>query len=249
MANIQATIGKEEGLHRLKVSTGTKEFFIGAPQSVPNSVSRSHCSLSVDFSDDASRSVTKIRIKNLKIQNVTYVDGQEIDSKQIGEHAVVELGFERYTLNLTQLINSMKLLLPAPPPQEYSIAHLSKVWREYDEAKLKISEDSARNVNKQRLQGLLSMFGVGAGFIPGIDETVRLGIIVAAILIGLYFFVKGASGTTIQKKMHDLDEEFRKRYVCPNPDCRHFVGNIPYDVLRQNKNCPYCKSKYKEGKM
>ena len=246
MANLEATIGKEEGLHRLKVRIGAKEYALGAPQSVPNSVSRAHCSLSVDYSDDASRKVTKIRIKNLKVQNVTYVDGQEIDSKQIGENALVELGFERYTLNLKQLINSMRQLLSPPPPEEYSISYLSKVWQEYDEAKLKISEDSMRSANKQRLQGLLSMLGVGVGLIPGMDNSIRIGIVVAAILIGAYFFIKGASGTTVQKKMHDLDEEFRKKYICPNPDCRHFVGNIPYDILRQNKNCPYCKCRYKE---
>ena len=73
MANIEAIIGKEEGLHRLLIKIGQKAFVVGNPQSVPNSVSRTHCSLSVDYSDDTDRLVKKIRIQNIKSQNTTYV--------------------------------------------------------------------------------------------------------------------------------------------------------------------------------
>ena len=47
MAKVEAVIGKEEGSHRLLVKIGQKAFVVGAPQSVPNTVSRQHCSLSV----------------------------------------------------------------------------------------------------------------------------------------------------------------------------------------------------------
>ena len=62
MAKIEAIIGKEEGLHRLLVKNGSKAFVLGVPQSVPNTVSRSHCSLSVEYSDDQERKVIKIKL-------------------------------------------------------------------------------------------------------------------------------------------------------------------------------------------
>lgn len=249
MAKVEAVIGKEEGQHRLLVKIGQKAFVVGSPQSVPNTVSRSHCSLSVEYTDDQNRKVTKIKIQNLKPQNITYVDGQEVESKAIKENSHVQLGFDRYNMDLKQVVDGMRKFLPAAPPppaKEYSLKSLQKIWEEYDEEKLRISDEAAKNANRQKLQGILSMSGMLIGFIPGIDQTVRIVIIAAALIVALFFFIKGSSDETVQRKLHDLDEEFRKRYVCPNPECRHFIGNIPYDILRQNNGCPHCKCKYKE---
>lgn len=249
MAKVEAVIGKEEGLHRLLVKIGQKAFVIGHPQSVPNTVSRAHCSLSVDYSDDQERKVREIRIQNLKPQNITCVDGLEVESKSIKEGALVQLGCDRYTVDLRSVIDGMrKFLTPVAPPQpkEYSIASLKKVWEEYDEERLRITDDAAKSANRQRLQGILSMCGMLISFVPGVDNIVRVLIIVAALFVAIYFFVKGSSDKTVQRKLHSLDGQFRKRYVCPNPECRHFVGNVPYDILRQNSGCPYCKCKYKE---
>ncbi|MDE7456954.1 MAG: FHA domain-containing protein [Prevotella sp.] len=249
MAKVEAVVGKEEGQHRLLVKIGSKAFAVGNPQSVPNTVSRTHCSLSVEYSDTQARKVTKIKIQNLKSQNITYVDGQEVEAKVIQEDSHVQLGSERYSVDLKQVIDGMRKFLPAmpsPSAKEYLIAPLMKIWQEYDEEKLRISDEAARNANRQRLQGILSMSGMLIGFIPGIDQTIRIVIIAVALLIAIYFFIKGSSDDTVQRKLHDLDEEFRKRYVCPNPECRHFMGNIPYDVLSQNNGCSHCKCKYKK---
>lgn len=249
MAKVEAVIGKEEGQHRLLVKVGSKAFVVGIPQSVPNTVSRIHCSLSVEYADTQARKVTKIKIQNLKSQNITYVDGQEVEAKVIKEDSHVQLGCEHYSMDLKQVIDGMRKFLPAAPPPptaKYSISPLMKIWQEYDEEKLRISDEAAKNANRQRLQGILSMSGMLIGFIPDIDQTIRIVIIAAALLIAIFFFVKGSSDDTVQRKLHDLDEEFRKRYVCPNPECRHFIGNIPYDVLSHNSGCSYCKCKYKE---
>lgn len=245
MAKVEAVIGKEEGQHRLLVKVGPKAFTIGSPQSVPNSVSRTHCSLTVDFSEDTKRTVTQMKIKNIKSQNITYVDGHEVESKSIKETSVIQLGYERYNMNLQNVIDGMRKII-GPGQEYYPISHLEKIWQEYDEEKLKISDSSAKLANKQRLQGLLSMSAMFIGFIPGIDQIVRGIIIAAALVVGVYLFIKGSSGSTIQRKMHDLDNEFIKKYTCPNPSCNHFIGNIPYDVLKQNVGCPYCKCKYKK---
>lgn len=245
MAKIEALLGKEEGAHRLEVKVGQKSFAVGSPESVPKSVSRSHCLLTVDFSDDSKRTVKSIVVKNVKAQNTTYVDGLEIEQKAIKENSLVQLGFERYTLDLTVIIAKLRQLLPEIKV-EYSILPLKNVWEEYDRTKLAITTSSVKSANRQRLQGILSMFGMLVGFIPGVPTTFRIIIIGAALVMAVYFFVKGSVGDPVHKRLHDLDEDFRKRYVCPNPDCRHYLGQTPYDVLRQNKSCVYCKCKYKE---
>lgn len=245
MAIIEAIIGKEEGLHRLLVKVGSKAFVVGVPQSVPNTVSRTHCNLSVEFSESKARKVKNIKIQNIKSQNTTYVDGQEVEAKSINEDSHVELGYSRYSVDLKQVVNGMRKFLPRIE-ESYSITHLEKTWKEYDEEKLRISDNAVKNANRQRLQGILSMSGMLIGFIPGINQNIRIVIIAAALLIAIYFFIKGSSDDSVQRKLHDLDEEFRKKYVCPNPDCRHFIGNVPYDILSQNSGCPHCKCKYKK---
>ena len=245
MAKIEALLGKEEGAHRLEVKVGQKSFAVGSPESVPKSVSRSHCLLTVDFSDDAKRTVKSIVVKNVKIQNTTYVDGLEIEQKAIKEKSLVQLGFERYKLDVPMIVAKMRQLLPEIKV-EYSILPLKNVWEEYDRTKLAITTSSVKSANRQRLQGILSMFGMLVGFIPGVPTTFRIIIIGAALVMAVYFFVKGSVGDPVHKRLHDLDEDFRKRYVCPNPECRHYLGQTPYDVLRQNKSCVYCKCKYKE---
>lgn len=245
MAKIEALLGKEEGAHRLEVKVGQKTFAVGSPESVPKSVSRSHCLLTVDFSDDAKRTIKSIVVKNVKTQNTTYVDGLEIEQKAIKENSLVQLGFERYKLDVPMIVAKMRQLLPEIKV-EYSILPLKNVWEEYDRTKLAITTSSVKSANRQRLQGILSMFGMLVGFIPGVPTTFRIVIIGAALLMAVYFFVKGSVGDPVHKRLHDLDEDFRKRYVCPNPECHHYLGQTPYDVLRQNKSCVYCKCKYKE---
>ena len=249
MAKLEAVIGKEEGQHRLLVKIGQKAFVVGSPQSVPNTVSRSHCSLSVEYTDDQTRKVTKIKIQNLKPQNITYADGQEVESKAIKENSHVQLGFDRYNMDLKQVVDGMRKFLPAappPPPETFSLLKLKTVWEEYDSAKMDLQLAEQKKNNFRGLGGILSGAGILFMFIPslGIIRYVATGL---SVLIGIFFFIRGMNtNSSLTVKIHDLDEEFRKRYVCPNPECRHFLGQIPYDVLRQNKGCNYCKCKYKE---
>lgn len=245
MAKLEAVLGKEEGQHRLLVKIGSKAFVVGTPQSVPNTVSRTHCSLSVEFSDDLTRKVTKIMIKNIKTQNITYVDGQEIETKVIGENSFVQLGIDRYSVDLKQVINGMRKFLPQLP-EEFSILPLKSIWQDYDTTKMQLQLSEQKKNNFRSLGGILSGAGILFMFVPalGIIRYLATGM---SVLIGIVFFFRGMNtNSSLTVKLHDLDENFRKKYVCPNPKCRHFLGQIPYDVLRQNKGCVHCKCQFKE---
>ena len=232
-------IGREEGARRLHCVAGGREFNVGAAGSVPLSVSRQHCKLTVNGSN--------ITIENIKAQNITFVDGNQIFSKSINAKSKVQLGAERFLIPLQQIL---QLATGAPVGQQqsdvptFSLTPLKSVWKEYDDRRMEIQNNAAKSANRQRLQGILSMLGMCVGFIPGIDPTIRIVIIVAALAIAIYFFVKGSMNATVQQQLHDLDAEFAKKYKCPNPKCGRPFGAIPYSNIEYNKQCFACGCKY-----
>ena len=234
---MEIIIGREEGARRLHCVAGGREFNIGAAGSVPLSVSRQHCKLTVNGND--------ITIENIKVQNITFVDGNQIVSKTISATSKVQLGEERFLIPLQQILQlATGGKMGGPEVPTFSLKPLKSVWEEYDRRKMEIQNDAAKSANKQRLQGILSMLGMCVGFIPGIAPTVRIVIIVAALAIAVYFFIKGSMNESVQQQLHDLDEEFAKKYKCPNPKCGKPFGNVPYRNLEYNKQCFACGCKY-----
>ena len=104
-------IGRESGAAepRLCLKTGTTTKYIGAAGSVPRSVSRSHCVISIDGNNN-------LTINNVSDQNALYVNGMEYKSKSISETDLVELGPEKYRLDIASVIKAFKSPAPAPSP-------------------------------------------------------------------------------------------------------------------------------------
>lgn len=238
---MEIIIGREEGTRRLHCTVGGREFNIGFASSVPLSVSRRHCRITVNGSN--------ISIENIKVQNVTFVDGNQIVSKSITPTSRVQLGEERFPVPLPQILQlaGMPITKDGRPQQEvptYSLLPLKDVWEEYDGRRMAIRNKAARLANKQRLQGILSMVATCIGFVPFIDQGVRIVIVVAALCVGVYFFIKGSVATTAQQQLHDLDEEYAKKYKCPNPACGKPFGAVPYRNIKYGKQCLACGCKY-----
>lgn len=238
---MEIIIGREEGARRLHCITGGREFNVGQAGMVPLSVSRRHCKITVNGGN--------ITIENIKAQNVTYVDDNQIFSKSISPTSRVQLGEEKFLVPLQQIlqmVGAAPTTTPAPQKEvpTYSLKPLERVWKEYDDRRMEIQNNAAKSANRQRLQGILSMLGMFIGFIPGIDQTVRIFIILAALTIAVYFFIKGSTNDTVQQQLHDLDEEYAKKYKCPNPKCGKPFGAIPYRNIEYNKQCFACGCKY-----
>lgn len=236
---MEIIIGREEGARRLHCIADGREFNIGQAGMVPLSVSRRHCKITVNGSN--------LIIENIKAQNVTYVDGNQIFSKSISSTSRVQLGEDKFLIPLQQILQ-MVGVSPSNAPQNevptFSLKPLEKVWEEYDNRRMEIQNNAAKSANKQRLQGILSMLGVCIGLIPGMNQTLRIIIVVAALSVAVYFFVKGSIGATVQQQLHDLDEEYAKKYKCPNPKCGRSFGAIPYRNIEYSKQCFACGCKY-----
>lgn len=235
---MEIVIGREEGARRLHCVVDGREFNIGQAGSVPLSVSRKHCKLVVEGG--------RITIQNINIQNVTYVDNTQVFCKDISSSSKIQLGKERYSIPLQQILSLATGAPQAPTPQQptYSLLPLKRVWDEYDRNKMAIQEDAAKKANRQRLQGIISLFGMCIGFIPGIDPAFRFMIIILALVVAIYFFIKGQTDQTVQAQIHDLDEKFARKYKCPNPKCGRPFGPIPYRQIEFTPRCMACGCTY-----
>ncbi len=206
-----------------------------------------------------------ITLSNMKSQNVTFVNGSEIASKRITLSNTVELGKDRYSLNLPIIIETAKKIVgvPIPPPQppqqetkKFNISHLERVWDDFHDKGLEIKK-------RQKEQGIYAslpmFFTMGGGavtfvlsFILGDEYKAEIqilsGILVVAGLIMLaYSFTRRKNDTSIED-LEQISEDFQLRYVCPNPDCNKFLGAISYKLLKnqlrshkdQKMYCPRC---------
>lgn len=239
---MEIIIGREEGARRLHCIADGREFNVGQAGCVPTTVSRKHCRLTV-----TGESIT---IENLREQNITYVDGNQIFSKVISANSRVQLGSEHYNVPLQQVIQlatgkSSLAGSSAGKTQEqvFSLRPLKNVWDEYDRRKLDIQERAAKKANQQRIQGIVSMCGMALGLLP-IDPEYRIICVIAALLLGIYFFIQGNNSDSVQRQLHDLDEEYARKYKCPNPACGKPFGSIPYRQIEYNRQCLACGCKY-----
>ncbi len=245
-------IGRDGATSKLKVvdsSTG-KEILYGSVGSVPKNVSRQHCE--INLSTDG-----KISIKNLKTENITYVNGHEVLSKNISVKDTVQLGLSKYSINLPSILKdfSVKVADPkngkiADPPgnasQTIDLRPLKTVWNEYNDTIYELNVKERRLNALSKVSGLFSMAAIASGILlKGQDNYLYYWLYGAAILLTLGFTVVSyINASRIPQKREKLKEEFMNKYVCPNPACHHFMGFTYYSVLSQNNCCPYCKTKY-----
>lgn len=250
-------VGKEPGNGRLYIAViingQPKVTAIGGMNSVPNSVSRckpaegvAHCKIVVDFNGS-------ITVTNLKPQNVTYVNGAEIVSKKVQLSGMIELGKDRYALNIATVIEAASKIVGAtvpPTPKEFSIKPLKKVWDEYHDENIKIRKRGQELGASQSFTPILTL---GSGAISTIAAPLGFSnvcfVSIPLMILGMFLMVRNYNRRKNDTSIEDgerLLEGFQHKYVCPNPDCKHFMGMQSYIVLRQTKKCPWCGCIYTE---
>ncbi|MGM9722562.1 MAG: BRcat domain-containing protein [Prevotella sp.] len=254
-------IGKEPINGRLMIGFPIKgklqTIAVGTSNSVPGSVSRYNgeqgsAHLSLDIDKDGN-----ILVTNLKEQNVTYVDGVEIITKQISPNSNVELGKDKFRINIPDILKVVEKILNVSDPSEppvYNISHLEAVWNNYHRKNI----DLQKRARKQNVQARIPMFfTMGAGAISSIAFACGWGdavksLCVALTLIGLVFmcysFLKSKNDTSIEDRERYM-EEFQEKYICPNPKCGKFLGNYSYKLMKRqySMTCPHCKCKFTEN--
>lgn len=225
-------IGRDANTSQLDLISNRQTYRLGVSGSVPMTVSRQHCELTIDDAGHMS-------IRNLKPQNVTFVNGHPVESKSIIESDIITLGPSQYRLNLSEILTLVK----KSTPKIIDIRPLKQVWDEYDAFILEHQISTQRLYALASTTGLFFMGAVIISFIPGVNQMWRILMYIAAVILVVLTAIKryNDSNWPLLKKQKDL--ELHKRYVCPN--CHQFLAK-PYDLLLQGNCCPYCKAKFKK---
>ena len=178
-------------------------------------------------------------LKDVGSTNGTFVNDIQIVSKRVTQTEKVRLG-DQFQLNLSEVLRSRN---------DYSeeFAALKKVYEDYEQAKIKIQ--STNQFKTRILQSLPfalpGVLGVVIGFLgKGSPElfAISLLITICAPSIGIYMGAKQAS--KIPEQLQKIADQFKIDYVCPK--CGTFLGEIPWESLKNRRNCamPSCKAKW-----
>ena len=229
-------IGRERGVEnpRLAVIRDGKPVFFGKPGSVPKNVSREHCRVTIDAKGE-------ITVEDITQNNFMFVNGTECKKRgNVHPDDVIELGPDRFRVNLGDILKMLSA------SAEWHIGHLQKVYDDYQA--VMIQDEIKRNrLNAFRIiTPSISVIACVIAFVVK-EPLVQMigGIISVLFMLGFaaLMFIKGSSDPVKRRRLQD---DFRDRYVCPNPSCGCFLGQITYKELLKRRSCPHCKGKFVE---
>jgi len=217
-------IGRDAITSQLNITVGEKEVLWGPKNGVPPTVGVRHCKLTVTGKG--------IRIDNLDINNHTFVNGKEVESKGVTRQDRIELGAKRYQLDWTAIDAIAADIRP-----------LEQVWNNYEHQRIKLQISERRFNTLRSATGLIIMIAIALSIITGRQGMWYIVLYAVAILISLGLFVKAwKNAASIPQKTQQLSQQFQRDYVCPH--CKRFLGNQSFHILSQNDNCPYCKTQF-----
>lgn len=228
LAMTEITIGRDGQTGKLRMTVGKQTSTFGEAGSVPRSVSQEH--VRVTIGDDGSLVLT-----NLNPENDTYVNHRAVERKRISEGDRIVLGGEHYRL-------SWDMLKPFIPKM-VDISALEQMWKDYQEQRLQMQIRERRFNTLRSATGLITMAAIALSIMTGRQSLWFIVLYVVAILISLAFTIKAwRDASAVPQKAQQLNRQFQHDYVCPQ--CGHFLGNQPYELLAQNGHCPYCKTQF-----
>lgn len=222
---MEIIIGRDTETGRLRLTADGNEALFGDPACVPQSVSPQHCSITV--AND------RMRLRNLDINNYTFVNGQAIETKAIVRDCRIELGTDRFAVDW----RAIDAMLPA------DIRRLKTVWYNYEDQNMALQIAERKFNTLRSTTGLITMIAIALSIVTGGKSMWYIALYAVAILTSLVFFIKAyRDSSKMPQRRQNLSRQFQRDYVCPH--CGHFLGNQSYELLAQNDHCPYCKTKF-----
>jgi DNA-directed RNA polymerase subunit RPC12/RpoP len=222
---MEIILGRDRDTSRFKATVGQQSKLFGANGSVPISVSRQHCSLEVKADGGFC-------VKNLNAENATYVNGVQVESKNVTVKDVVELGSDHYLLNWEYVEGLV--------PKIVDIRPLKKVMDNFKKEKKAIADRQKNNALLARVPIAFTMLGgLLAAIIPG---PITICLTIVAFIITLYGIYKQKDDKS-SEELEELQNKLMHDYSCPN--CGRYLAQ-PYEQLELMDNCPYCRVMFKK---
>lgn len=238
---------------------------LGNQGSVPNSVSRynknehmAHCKIVISQSGTMT-------VGNMKVSNKTSVNGVEVQSKVVKEGAVISLGKDNYEIKVDAILNCASKMLEKVSGEVHVenkddkkvkvegevvyISHLENVWTQYKSSKAALKKRQKKlMLIKSAYMPIVVLSGI-LGYLfdffewgKSVSQAISMMMYAIAAIFLFYGFYKTYTDHTSEES-EALDEDFRRKYVCPK--CRRFLGFTPFNEIKLNNKCPYCKSVWK----
>ena len=195
-------------------------------------VSRYHALLTREDNGD-------LLLEDLGSTNGTFVNDNQIIKKKVLAEDKVAFG-TNYTIHVSDILKC---------DNDYSeeFARLNDVYDIYIKEKIRIQ--SSNQFKTRLFQSLpfavIGVLGIILGFMGHANKNlfiVSLVLAVCAPTIGIYFGARQAA--KIPARLQNLANQFKIDYVCPK--CGTFLGEVPWESLRNKKQCPIssCRSKW-----
>ncbi|MBO4964835.1 MAG: FHA domain-containing protein [Muribaculaceae bacterium] len=272
-------IGREDGGSRLQIAVYKqgKRIYVNVPTMTPvaNCVSRlnlnnhiGHCEIIVDPAG-------QMYIRNLKPQNVTFVDGMCIAEKQIFPYSNVCLGEYQYPLDLNSVLTQAEMLAAKIDRQIASqgggmnpggmnngkagnggqsaketvdIRHLEQMYQYYEDEKAAIMK---KKKNLTLVASITPIFTIGGSVLAigaekfGIQGDAKS---ITIVFMGLAIVVMLIS---FWLRFTDKSDQQLKeltetfQHNYNCPKCGRFLGMQPYFLVKQMKKCPGCGREFR----
>ncbi len=188
------------------------------------------------------------KLEDLESSNGTFVNNQQVTRTTISptdqiKFANISFDLHKY-LHLFGLTGTQQQTPPqasqqAPPPSlDFTVdfEKLRNVYADYRAAQANIrKKEKMQNAALGLIGGLAALLGAVNLYFELMDKKI-LGMIVVPLML---LSVAGRFFIGSEKKLADLYDQFRAKYVCPK--CKNHLGEYTYEALAARKVCG-CKA-------
>ena len=180
-------------------------------------------------------------LEDLGSLNGTFVNGIQIIKKRIVPTDNICVGKD-CRIDFKELLKSKN-----DYSEEFNA--LKKVYDNYTKEKVRIQ--SANQFKTRLFQalpfallGIVGMVINSAGKGSSVWYVVCMLLIICAPVVGVYLGARQSA--KIPQQLQDLTNQFKIDYVCPK--CGTFLGDIPWESLKNKKHCPIssCQARWTE---
>lgn len=178
-------------------------------------------------------------LEDLDSTNGTFVNGQQIVKKRISSTDQIKFG-DNCPVSLTQILKC---------DNDYSeeFAALKSVYDNYIQSKVKIQSSNQFKIRVfQSLPfAIPGIIGVVIGFLgKGTPLLMVLSLLLVIFAPTIGILLGARQSAKVPQQLQDIANQFKIDYVCPK--CGTFLGEIPWESLKNKKHCPIpsCKAKW-----
>lgn len=197
--------------------------------------------------------------EDLDSTNGTFVNGYRINKAVISTLDELRLS-ESTIVNQVELfgLKGLHSKLVKSDPLDFSDEFnlLRYVWDDFQKTRINIKKKYQKKITLIRagitlaplfIWQILQIF-----YISHLDSVKDIEIIktwpnkyIIFSVLGSAIGIYATESMTIDEEISKLDENFRVKYVCPNPDCRTQLGNVPWQSYLNQGRCFTCGAKYR----